>query len=303
MSIVGPGRVGMTLAYSLVLKGLVRELVLVGANHGKARGEAMDLNHSQSFLRVPIEVTAGGPSDVAGSQVIAICASVPMPEGLLDRNELVAGNARMMRELIPQLVAAAPEAMIVMLSNPVDVMTWQALQLSGLPPERVMGIGTLVDSARFREALSKELSIHADDLRSYVLGEHGSTQFPAMSLAQAGGEPLDDTPERRALFAETINAGVEVFKLKGHTCYAVAAAAAACIESILFDEKRTLPLSIRLEDLFGVSGVCLSVPVVIGKSGVERVLRPPLNEGELASFRKSAEAVRAVIVASGLEDG
>lgn len=300
---MGPGRVGMTLAYTLALKGLVRELVLVGSNREKARGEAMDLNHSQSFLRVPIEVTAGGPDEVAGSQVIAIAASVPMPEGLLDRNELVAGNAELMRELIPQLVEAAPNAIMVMLSNPVDAMTWQALQLSGLPAERVMGIGTLVDSARFRQALSKELSIHADDLRSYVLGEHGSTQFPVMSLAQAGGEPLVDTPARRALFAGTVKAGVEVFKCKGHTCYAVAAAAAACIESILLDEKRTMPLSIRLEDLFGVSGVCLSVPVVVGKSGVERVLCPPLDEEELAAFRTSAEAVRAVIEAAGLEEG
>jgi L-lactate dehydrogenase len=293
----------MALAYTLALKGVVRELVLVGSNRDRARGEAMDLNHAHAFLRVPLEVRAGGLEDVHDSEVVAICASVSMKPGLFNRNDLAAGNAALMRTLLPTIAKVAPVAKIVMLSNPVDVMTWQALKLTGFPAKRVVGIGTLVDSARFRDALSNELAIHPDDLRSYVLGEHGDTQFPAMSLAQAGGEPIADTQRRRELFARTVGSGLEVFKLKGHTCYAVAAAAAATIESILLDEKRTLPLSIEINEMYGVSGVCLSLPVVVGAGGVEQVLHPPLDESEQEAFQRSAVAVRKVIEWSGALEG
>lgn len=285
----------MALAYTLALKGVGREMVLVGSNQGKARGEAMDLSHAHAFLRVPLEVRAGELTDVADSDVVAICASVPMEPGASDRNSLALGNAALMRELLPTVAEVAPQAKLIMVSNPVDVMTWQALRLTGFAREQVMGVGTLVDSARFRDALSRRLGIHPDDLRSYVLGEHGETQFPAISLSQAGGESMEDTAEWRA-FAQTVGAGIEVFRLKGHTCYAVASAAAATIESILLDEKRTLPLSIEIENLYGVEGgVCLSVPVVVGAGGVERVMRPALDEAERKAFQNCAAAVRRVI--------
>ena len=303
VAIIGPGRVGMALAWSLTLKRLVSELVLVGSNRDRARGEAMDISHAHAFLRMPLRVRAGGIEDVGGAEVVAVAASVRMPAGLTSRNALAEGNAKLMRDLVPAIAEAAPGAKIVMLSNPVDVLTWQALKLTGFPPERVMGLGTLVDSARFRDALSNEVKIHPDDLRSYVLGEHGDTQFPVMSLAQAGGEPIDDTPARREMFARTVGAGLEVFQLKGHTCYAVAAAAAATIEAILYDERRTMPLSVEINGWGGVSGVCLSVPVVVGRGGVERILQPPLNEEESAAFVRSAKAVREVIEAAGVVDG
>ncbi|MCF3652260.1 malate dehydrogenase [Synoicihabitans lomoniglobus] len=303
VAIIGPGRVGMTLAYTLVLKGLVTELVLVGGNPAKARGEAMDLNHSLLFLRTPVKVSAGEIADVAGSEVIAICASVPMTADLQDRNQLAAANIELMRTLVPAAAAAAPQAIFLILSNPVDVLTWQALRLTGLPATRVIGSGTLIDSARYRDALSMQVGIHPDDIRSYVLGEHGDTQFVAMSLAQSGAEPLDDTPARRKLFSESTAAGFQVFKLKGNTCYAVALAASVVIEAILLDEKRTMPLSIAINGYCGVHNVCLSVPVVVGRGGIERVLQPPLNEAEQAAFRRSAAAVRAVIDATGVADG
>jgi L-lactate dehydrogenase len=208
---------------------------------------------------------------------------------------LARGNAELMKDLLPRVAEVAPLAKLVMVTNPVDVLTWQALELTGFPPERVMGTGTLVDSIRFRELLSEMLQIHPDDLRAYILGEHGEHQFPAMSVAQAGGERIDDTPERRALCERAKYLGIEVFRKKGNTCYAIGQAAAYIIEAILLDEKRTVPLSVKIDGYLGVSGVCLSVPVVVGKRGVERYLHPALNQVETDQFRAAAEAVRAVI--------
>lgn len=297
VTIIGPGTVGMVLAYTLMLRGAAREIVLVGANRAKAEGEAMDLMHAQAFLQIPVSVRAGDLADCAGSEVVAVCASVPTPEGLTSRNSLAEGNARLMREILPQIAAAAPETKLVMVSNPVDALTWQALQLTGFPAERVMGTGTLLDSIRFREMLSEMIGIHPDDLRAYILGEHGEHQFPAMSVAQAGGERIDDTPERRALCEKAATAGIDVFRKKGNTCYAIGQAATYVIESILLDERRTVPLSVKIDGFLGVEGVCLSLPVVVGKRGVERVLHPDLSLIEAEQFRSAARAVKAVIEA------
>lgn len=299
VTIIGPGKVGMVLAYTLVLRGVAREIVLVGSDRVKAEGEALDLTHAQAFQQIPVKVRAGEIDDAAGSEVVAVCASVPMPSGLLCRNALAQGNADLMKKLLPRVAEVAPEAKLVMVTNPVDVLTWQALELTGFPRERGMGTGTLVDSVRFRELLSAMLHIHPDDLRAYILGEHGEHQFPAMSVAQAGGERIDDTPERRALCERAKRFGMEVFQKKGNTCYAIGQAAAYIIEAILLDERRTVPLSVKIDGYLGVSGVCLSVPVVVGRRGVERYLHPDLNADEAGRFRAAAEAVRGVI--AGLE--
>lgn len=299
VTIVGPGKVGMVLAYTLVLRGVAREVVLVGANRTKAEGEALDLIHAQAFQQIPVKVRAGEIEDAADSEVVAVCASVPMPPGPLCRNALAKGNTELMKDLLPRIAKVAPHCKLVMVTNPVDVITWQALQLTGFPRERVIGTGTLVDSIRFRELLSEMLSIHPDDLRAYILGEHGEHQFPAMSVAQSGGERIDDTPERRALCERAKNFGMEVFRKKGNTCYAIGQAAGYVIEAILLDEKRTVPLSVRVDDYLGVSDVCLSMPVVVGRKGIERFLRPDLNEMEAGQFRAAAKAVRAVIEGLG----
>lgn len=295
VSIIGPGKVGMVLAYTLMMKGVAREIVLIGSERAKAEGEAMDLMHAQAFLQVPVTVRAGNLEDTAGSEVVAVCASVPSPPGMTDRNVIADGNAALLRGILPMVARAAPDTKLVMVTNPVDAMTWLALELTGFPPERVMGSGTLVDSIRFRELLSHLIRIHPDDLRAYILGEHGEHQFPAMSVASAGGEQIEDTPDRRALCEQAKNLGIEVFRKKGNTCYAIGLAAAYIIESILLDEKRTIPLSVKIDGFAGVSGVCLSVPVVVGANGVERYLHPALNPLETSQFRKAALAVQSVI--------
>ncbi|MDB6071795.1 MAG: Lactate dehydrogenase [Verrucomicrobiales bacterium] len=295
VSIVGPGKVGMVLAYTLMMKGVAREIVLIGSNRGKAEGEALDLMHAQAFLQIPVTVRAGDLADTAGSTVVAVCASVPTPPGMTDRNVIAEGNADLLRRLLPEIARAAPDTTLVMVTNPVDAMTWLALKLTGFSPARVLGTGTLLDSIRFRELLSRLIKIHPDDLRAYVLGEHGDHQFAAMSVASAGGEKIEDSPERRALCETAKNLGIEVHRLKGNTCYAIGLSAAYIIEAILLDEKRTIPVSVRIDGFVGVENVCLSVPVVVGAAGVELYLHPDLNAEETAQFQAAAAAVRAVI--------
>lgn len=304
VSVVGLGRVGATLAYTLVLKGVVDQLVLVNRNHDKAEGDALDLQHAHLFVDKQIDICAGETEDTAGSDVIALCASAPWKDNFTDRNQSAIANTRLFEQIVPELAAASPDAKILVLSNPVDVLTWHVLRLSGFPPERVMGTGTLVDSARFREALSDEIGIHPSDIRAYVLGEHGDSQFLAYSCAEAGGEPVDDLPERREMFRRTTQAGYEVFNKKGYTNYAIAMAGSYVIEAIASDTRHTMPLSVLIDGdektggYAGVSGVCLSVPVVVGREGIIRWMRPELTDEESQAFSLSADVIRQTIVAT-----
>ncbi|QDV79991.1 malate dehydrogenase [Botrimarina mediterranea] len=302
VSIIGAGRVGSTLAYTLVVKEVVDEIVIVGRNRDAAEGDALDLQHAHLFVDRNIDIRAGEIADTAGSEVLVICASAPWKENFTDRLKAAADNTRLMEELIPPLAAASPDAKIVMISNPVDVLTWHAIRLSGFSPDRVMGTGTLVDSARFRDMVSEEVGIHPADIRVYSMGEHGDSQFLAFSCAEAGGEPLEDRPDRRAMFARAVGAGYEVFNKKGCTNYAIAMAATYLIEAIVTDARHTMPLSVLIDGYQGVSGVCLSVPVVVGKNGIVRWMKPELNEEEAEAFRASASVIRKVIVGTLRED-
>ena len=291
ISIIGMGKVGSTLAFALSLRDFAKDLVLVGRSPEAALGDALDIEHAQSFVDVPTRIASGAVEDTNGSDLIAFCASVPMGANVV-RAELGPGNVRILQDLLPQLAARSPDAVLLVVSNPVDVLTWFAREISGFPAERVIGTGTLIDSARFRRMLSAELGIHSDDLRAYILGEHGPTQFAAMSSATAGGERISDTPERREIFRRAAGAGIEVFRHKGYTNYAVAMAAVEIIEAIALDKKHTLPVSTRLDGYLGVDDVCLSLPCVVGRAGIERVLHPQLSEQETSAFLACAASVR-----------
>lgn len=298
VSVIGTGHVGSTLAFVLTLKNLVKELVLVGKTRESAMGDVLDLRHGQLFVNTPTQVSAGTLADSAGSDIIAMCASVPTPKDMNSRLELAKGNVKLMRELMPELARLSPDCKVVMVSNPVDVLVHYALEFTNLRPNQVVGTGTLVDSSRFRQLLAEELRIHSGDIRAYILGEHGDSQFPAMSCADAGGEPLDPTPARYELADWASKAGFEVLKYKGHTNYAVALAAAEIIECIITDAKHTLPVSLQVDGFLGVSDVCLSLPAVIGGNGIERVLHPRLNKREEGEFLHSAEVVRRVVASA-----
>ena len=295
VSIIGTGHVGATVAFSLVVKGLCDDLVLVNRTHRKAEGEAADLQHAAAFVPRAISIVAGDVDATANSDVIVFSVSAPADANFRDRSLLAAGNAKLLREWIPQLVERSPNCVLIMVTNPVDVMTYLALQLCDLPPERVIGTGTLIDSARFRSYLSEHLQIHPDDIRAYVLGEHGATQFPALSVAATGGARIDNDPNIARMFERTISSAHEIFEIKGYTNYAIALATSMIVESVLHDSHRTLPVSVLMQGFEDQRDVCLSIPAVIGRRGVIRQLHPKLSEEESRLFRLSADAVRSVI--------
>jgi L-lactate dehydrogenase len=302
ISVVGLGRVGSTLAFALSQRNCVREMVLVGRSREDTMGDALDIAHAQSFVEVPTRVIAGTVADTANSDIIVVCASIPSPPDMADRATLGPANVKLMRELLPPLARLSPNAILFMVSNPVDVLTYYAIEFTGFPGHRVLGSGTLIDSARLRHELSLELGIHSTDLRAYILGEHGGSQFAAMSCATAGGEPIDDTPKRRELIKRVVGAGLEIFSYKGHTNYGIALAATAIVEAVALDTKHTLPVSVAVDGFLGVKDVCLSLPAVIGCGGVERILHPSLSEAEAQAFRASAAAVQRQIEAARISD-
>lgn len=295
VSITGVGRVGSTLAHTIVMGGLADSLVLVSRDQNRTSGHALDLRHAASLVDKPVTVEAGDISATESSDVIVVCASARLANGQADRMLLADANATIFRQLIPPLAAVSPNAVFLVVSNPVDVLTWATVRLTGLPVSQVCGVGTLVDSARFRSRVSAEFGVHTDDIRAYVIGEHGSSQVAAIQAMSIGGEPIDRSLSRcRELALETVDSGTEVLRAKGYTDFAVATAAAKVIHSIQLDDRRTMPLSVMLDGFCGINDVCMSVPIVIGRQGVTQVLRPFLSDDETAAFRDSAARIRLV---------
>lgn len=297
ISIVGLGRVGTATAFTLVTRGLARELVLVGRDRERAAGEAADLSHAAAFVR-PIKVVAGAIEDAAGSDIVILTASARDQGG--GRLALAGENAAIFREVVPAIARAAPNSILLVVTNPVDVMTYIALRSSGFTWQRVIGTGTLIDTGRFRSILSEAWGINSLDLRAYILGEHGESQFPALSVASAGGVRFDEHDafvQKSADLAR--NAGHEVFRRKGYTNFAIALATAMIVEAIATDSHSILPVSTLIDGYLGVKDVCLSVPCVVGREGVVRMLPVDLNSIESELFRRSAALLRGVIESIG----
>jgi L-lactate dehydrogenase len=293
VSIIGIGNVGSSLGVALVSQGLVDQLVLVGRRKEKVVGEAMDLLHASAFTR-PLDVIAGEIADTAGSDVIAVCVA-GKSEGPV-REGAVVSNAALFREMIPALANASPAAVLLVTTNPLDVMTTLAVQLSGLPPAQIIGSGTLLDTMRLRVLLSRECGIHPDDIRAYVLGEHGDSQFAALSSASSGGARL---PLKSALLhrlaKETVESGLEIYSKKGYTNHGVAFAAARIIRAVALDTHEVMPVSTLVHGAHGVRDVCLSLPAVIGRKGVLKTLKVELTEAESQAFRRSAKVVKNLL--------
>ncbi|EAQ78183.1 malate dehydrogenase [Blastopirellula marina] len=295
VSLIGLGKVGSAVAHAIVLKGLADELVLVSRRTEMARSEADDLNHAAGLEEHSVEVRAGGDVDTAGSDVILYCDAAQSKTSDVDRYCAARGNLERLRERIPILAAASPQAICVMVTNPVDVMTWFALQLSGFPQERVFGVGTLLDTARLRRLLSERWSVHASDVRAYVIGEHGEDQVASFSSASLGGEAMKPSDDLASLARQAAESAGKIYRTRGFTNYGIAGATMMILESIRNNRRRTAPVSMRINNYHGVSDVCLSLPAVIGRRGIERVLRPELNEAEQATFHRGAQRIRDVI--------
>lgn len=308
IAVVGAGHVGSTFAYALATAGLAREIVLVDADHGRAEGEAMDIAHAVSFTS-PVLVTAGEIGDTAGAAVTVIAAGAAQQPGET-RDALLTRNVGVVRTLVRQIVQANPDGMILMATNPVDTLTMAALRESGLPPSRVFGSGTVLDTARLRAELARHYAVDARNVHAYVLGEHGDSEFVAWSTATLGNVPLPAwcgmtgaacaPADMDAIEERVKNAAYEIIRRKGATNYAIGSSLVRIIEAILRDQGSVLTVSTLVDGHYGLNEVCLSLPAVLDRSGIRRVLPVPLADAELERLRHSADCVRATIARAGL---
>ena len=298
VTVVGAGAVGATCADNIARKELVDELVLVDIKEGFAEGKALDITQTASLLGFDTKVTGvtNDYSKTAGSDVCVITSGIPRKPGMT-REELIGTNAKIVETVAKNLLEHSPNTIIIVISNPMDTMTYLALKSTGLPKHRIIGMGGILDSARFKCYLQKELNCSPNDLHATVIGGHGdTTMIPLTRLATLAGVPVASylTAEQlENISAATMVGGATLTKLLGTSAwYAPGAAGAALVESIIRDEKKVFPCCVYLEGEYGQKDICLGVPVVIGKNGWEKIIDYKLDNAEQAKFNASAEAVR-----------
>lgn len=296
VSIVGVGKVGATAAYALLMHGGVTDLVLVGHDLKKAEGERDDLEQSLPFLQnVAISVT-DNYDDVAGSEVTIVTAGIAQEPGE-DRLSLLKKNLDLFSDIIPKIKVANPHGLILVVTNPVDILTYHCYQVADFRYGQVFGTGTLLDTARYRKELSKIFHVNPRSIHAYVLGEHGDTSFPFLSSANIGGELLTEFPEHSVqevqdAYANTKNAAYKIIQSKGATYYAIATVILSVVKNIYADAKTVMPVSIPVTDYHGQSDVSLSVPCIVGANGVERLVKTNFTEMESNAFAHSAKVLR-----------
>ncbi len=298
VTVVGAGAVGATCADNIARKELATELVLLDIREGFAEGKALDMTQTAALLGFDTKIT-GSTNDyskTAGSDVVVITSGLPRKPGMT-REELIGVNAGIVKSVAENILKYSPDAIIVVISNPMDTMTYLALQSTGLPKNKIIGMGGILDSARFKCYLSATLGANPSDLNAIVVGGHGdTTMIPLIRYATWNSAPVTDfltEEEQQKIVADTMVGGATLTKLIGTSAwYAPGAAGAALVEAIVRDEKKLFSCCVALDGEYGQSDICLGVPVIIGKNGVEKIIDYKLNETEQAAFDKSAAAVR-----------
>ena len=304
--IVGSGFVGATAAYALVMRGVGRRVVLVDQNRARAEAEADDILHAVPFAH-PLEVTAGDYADLAGCKVVIVSAGVGQKPGET-RLQLLGRNAQVFKQVIPNILQHAPEATLLIATNPVDVMTHLAARFAGdfgVPSSRVIGSGTTLDTARLRSLIGRHLNVDSQHIHAYVLGEHGDSEVIPWSLVTVGGIPLEEfcnagqisicPDDYEAIDQRVRRAAYHIIEGKGATYYGIGSAIARIVEVILQDERSILTVSTPMPDVAGVKEVTVSLPNLVGGEGILKTFFPNLSESETAALRGSARVVRSVI--------
>jgi L-lactate dehydrogenase len=309
IAIIGAGAVGATFAYALMMRGQADEIVLIDVNRAKAEGEAMDLRHGLPFVR-PVDVHVGDYPDCAGANIVVITAGAASEPGET-RLDLAARNVKIFRQIIPEVVRYNSEGILLVVTNPVDVLTYLTVKLSGRPVNKVIGSGTVLDSARFRYLLAEHCGVDPRNVHAHIIGEHGDSEVPVWSLANIAGARLSDYcavcqrdcegVPKEEIFAQVRDAAYEVIRRKGSTHHAIGLAVSSIVESILRDQHSVLPISSLMQGQYNLETVCLSLPTVVGREGVAQVLELPLDENELKSLRRSAAILQEVARSVGLE--
>jgi L-lactate dehydrogenase len=300
IAIVGAGLVGSTTAFALMLGGTAEEIVLIDKIKEKARGEALDLNHGTSFIQ-PVTIYAGDYPDCHGADIIIITAGIPQKPGQ-SRLELVEANKRIIRQVVESILNYNTEAILILTTNPVDIMSYVAWEASELPASRVLGSGTVLDTSRFRYLLGSRCNLDPRNIHAYVIGEHGDSEVLLWSTVNIAGIPMEkfcDTceqtcsPEGKDDISQQVRqAAYEVIEGKGATYYAVALALRRITESILRNEHSILTVSTMIEEFQGVKDVYLSLPCILGENGVEKIVSLEMSNAEKEKFLKSAEIVK-----------
>jgi malate dehydrogenase len=298
VTVVGAGAVGATCADNIARKELVSELVLLDIKEGVAEGKAQDMMQTAALLGFDTKIT-GSTSDyskTAGSDVVVITSGLPRKPGMT-REELIGVNAGIVKGVAENILKHSPHTIIIVVSNPMDTMTYLALKSTGLEKHKIIGMGGALDSARFRFQLSQHLGASPGDLNALVIGGHGdTTMIPLIRHATWNSAPVSDflsADQQKQIVADTMVGGATLTKLVGTSAwYAPGAAGAAMVESILRDEKKLFSCCVSLEGEYGQKDICLGVPVILGKNGWEKILDFKLNAEEKELFKKSADAVR-----------
>ncbi|XP_026859077.1 L-lactate dehydrogenase B-B chain isoform X2 [Electrophorus electricus] len=298
VSVIGVGQVGMACAVSILLRELTDELALVDVMEDKLKGEMMDLQHGSLFIKTPKIISGKDYSVTANSRIVVVTAGVRQQEGE-SRLNLVQRNVNIFRHIIPQIVRYSPNCILIVVSNPVDILTYVTWKLSGLPKHRVIGSGTNLDSARFRYLMAERLGIHSSSFNGWILGEHGDSSVPIWSGANVAGVSLQklnpdigkdkDKEGWKETHKMVVDSAYEVIKLKGYTNWAIGLSVADLTESLMRNMSRVHPVSTMVKGMYGISDeVYLSLPCVLNNSGVGSVVNMTLTQDEVSQLKKSA---------------
>lgn len=303
IAIVGTGFVGSTTAYTLMLSGLTSEIVLIDINKRKAEGEAMDMNHGMPFVK-PVKIYSGDYPDCRDADIVVITGGANQKPGET-RIDLVNKNTAIFKDVIGNIVKYNTECILLVVTNPVDILTYVTYKLSGFPKNRVIGSGTVLDSARFKYMIGEHMGVDSRNVHAYIIGEHGDTEVPTWSLASIAGIPMeayckdcnncDSENFKNDTYNNVRNAAYEIIDRKGATYYAVALAVRRIVEAIVRNENSILTVSSLLEGEYGLNNICLSIPSQVNSEGIARIISVPLNNEESELLSKSAEALKQVI--------
>ena len=302
-AVIGCGFVGSTIAYTLMQKGTFSEMVLLDAVPGKAEGEAMDISHGLPFAH-SMDIYAGSYEDIANAAVVIITAGANQKPGET-RLDLVQKNSRIMRSIIGEIRRVNCEGILLIVSNPVDILTQVALQESGFPKERVIGSGTVLDTARLKYLISEKLNVDSRNVHAFIAGEHGDSELAVWSCANIYGIGIEEFAKMRGFrdFSEDMDeiyhavrdSAYEIIERKGATYYGIGMAAAKIAEAIVRDSHTVTPVSVSLNGEYGLSGLCLGIPTIVGSRGAEQVLEINLNSEEMKKLHESADELKHVI--------
>lgn len=302
ITILGAGNVGATCAYTFAVAGTCSDIVLIDINKEKAKGEAMDIRQGVSFSH-NVEVFDGNYDDAAGSDIIVVTLGLARKPGQT-RLDLAQANVNIIKEVMPKIAKAAPDAIYVVVSNPVDVITYAILKCTDLKPSQVIGSGTALDTSRLRSNIADHLNISPNSVHAYVFGEHGDTSMIPWSITNIAGSSMEEycaeqninsNIDKEAVIQEVRKAGGEVIKRKGATFYAISLTVNKICDDILRDANNIRTVSTLINGRYGINDVCLSLPAVIGGHGIEKEVAPSLTDEEVAKLQESAEALKKVL--------